>query len=120
MKWFAVIVATLLIAGPALASDDKAPVPKDLQAAWARGGHCNTTDERFEIHAFRAGWGKGYGGPIHFDAARRALVWDDEKRTDTFFLGPRGLQMFHELSNAPGADRERLVKCPESLVGRRR
>ena len=110
----AVIAAVVLAAGPALAADPWPATPKDLHAGWALEGHCNTTALRFEVEAYRAGWGQGYGGPIHYDAARRALVWNDDKQTDVFFLGPQGKQLFHE--KTPGGPRERLVKCPDSLM----
>jgi hypothetical protein len=107
------LLIALLAAGPALAAD-KPPVPKELQAAWGLNGHCNKTAERLEVSAYRAGWGVGYAGSIHYDEARRALVWDDEKKTDVFYVGPAGKQMFHE--TMAGGARERLVKCPDSLV----
>lgn len=112
IKASALLAAALLVAAPAIAAEPT--VPKDLQAGWALNGHCNKSDERLEVNAYRAGWGRGYGGPIHFDAARRALVWDDEKKTDVFFVGAAGKQMFHE--KIPGGERERLVKCPGSLM----
>ena len=114
MPRLAWIMAAMAIAGPAAAAGDPVPVPKELHAGWALEGRCNTSALRLEITAYRAGWGEGYGGPIHYDAARRALVWDDEKRTDVFYLGPAGKQLFHE--KTPGGERERLVKCPESLM----
>lgn len=117
MRTLVLIVASLLIAGPAVAGDPP-PVPKELHAGWAPNGHCNTTAQRLEVSAYRAGWGSGYGGPIHYDASRRALIWDDEKKTDVFYVGPAGKQMFHETT--PGGARERLVKCPDSLVRFRR
>ena len=99
--------------GLSLPDDDAASAEKELHAGWAPNGHCNKTAERLEVNAYRAGWGVGYGGPIHFDAARRALVWDDEKKTDVFYLEQAGKQMFHE---TPGGKRDRLVKCPDSLM----
>jgi hypothetical protein len=110
------ILAVAALAAPALA-DDKAPIPSDLQAAWARDGHCNKTAERLEVGAFRAGWGNGHAGGAHFDAVRRAIVWDDESNREYFALGPRGLQLFHVSKDG---ERERLVKCPGKLIGRRR
>ena len=116
MRVFVCLASVILMVTPALAADDKKPppVPKELQAAWALNGHCNKGAERLEVNGYRAGWGVGYGGPIHFDAARHALVWDDEKKTDAFYVGPAGKQMFHE--ETPGGQRDRLVKCPESLT----
>jgi hypothetical protein len=113
MKASVLIVASLLIAGSAVAGEPPT-VPKELQSGWGLNGHCNKTAERLEVNAYRAGWGGGYGGPIHYDAARRALIWDDEKKTDVFYLGAAGKQMFHE--KTPGGERERLVKCPGSLM----
>ena len=111
----AILLSALALATPALAAD-KAAVPVELQAAWARGSHCNRTNERLEVSAFRAGWGDGYAGAIHYDAARRALIWDKDDAKDYFALGPRGLQLFHVKADG---ERERLTKCPGNLKGRR-
>jgi hypothetical protein len=111
-----IIAGAMLLANPALAADDKPPVPGELQAAWARDGHCNKTAERLEVSAFRAGWGTGHTGGVHYEASRRAIVWDDEGKTDFFALGPRGLQMFHVKADG---ERERLVKCPGKIIRRR-
>jgi hypothetical protein len=113
----AMLVCALTVTTPALAADGRAAVPVELQAAWARDGHCLRTNERLDISAFRAGWGEGYAGAIHFDAERRALVWDSDSRKDYFALGPRGLQLIHV---QPDGERERLTKCPGKLIRGRR
>jgi hypothetical protein len=111
----AIILAVLLVAAPALAAD-KPPVPAEMQAAWAQQGKCNKTSERFEIGAFRAGFEDGHQGAVHYDAARNAIVWDDDTKRDFFMVGPRGVQLIHV--RADGA-RERFVKCPGKLMRRR-
>lgn len=120
MKRVVLIAAMLVMATPAAAADeDKTPpVPSEFQAGWAVKGNCNKTVARFEVGAFRAGWGEEYQGPIHFDAARRALVWNDPTKTEVFRIGPAGKQMFR--SQTPDAAPEVLIKCPGKLMKMRK
>jgi hypothetical protein len=113
MKTSGLIAASLLLAGPAFAGDPPT-IPKELHAGWGLNGHCNKSAERFEVNAYRGGWGVGAGGAMHYDPVKRALIWDDTSRTDVFYVGAAGKQMFHE--KTPGGERERLVKCPDSLM----
>jgi hypothetical protein len=104
---------------PALAAD-KAPVPAEMQAAWAKEAHCNKSGNRFELEAFRAGFENGYQGGVHYDPLRRAVAWDDESKPDIFTMAPQGKILIHHMDGTFRGPRETLVRCPGKVYGRRR
>jgi hypothetical protein len=114
-----IVVVLLLTASPVIAQE-KEPAPREMQGAWAEQGRCTKTPNRFEIGAYRAGYEDRAQLAVHYDPARGAVVWDDASKADTFVLAPGGKLLVHLTDGTMRGPRERLVKCPGKLIGRRR